>query len=101
MLRYITKNEYLELLEAESIPNNFNNLVIEASNYINYQTHGRIDLNNVSEQVKYVTCLIVNLIDEENTKLNEIKMDPEVLKELKREGKKIVYFDMDGVLNNK
>lgn len=25
-------------------------------------------------------------------------MDPEVLKELKREGKKIVYFDMDGVL---
>ena len=72
MLRYITKNEYLELLEAESIPNNFNNLVIEASNYINYQTHGRIDLNNVSEQVKYVTCLIVNLIDEENTKLNEI-----------------------------
>ena len=72
MLRYITKNEYLELLEAESIPNNFNNLVIEASNYINYQTHGHIDLNNVSEQVKYVTCLIVNLIDEENTKLNEI-----------------------------
>ena len=72
MLRYITENEYLELLEAESIPNNFNNLVIEASNYINYQTHGRIDLNNVSEQVKYVTCLIVNLIDEENTKLNEI-----------------------------
>ena len=72
MLRYITKNEYLELLEAESIPNNFNNLVIEASNYINYQTHGRIDLNNVSEQVKYVTCLIVNLIDEENTKLKEI-----------------------------
>ena len=72
MLRYITKNEYLELLEAESIPNNFNNLVIEASNYINYQTHGRIDSTNVSEQVKYVTCLIVNLIDEENTKLNEI-----------------------------
>ena len=59
MLRYITKNEYLELLEAESIPNNFNNLVIEASNYINYQTHRRIDSNNVSEQVKYVTCLII------------------------------------------
>ena len=72
MLTYITDNEYMKLLGAESIPNNFNNLVIEASNYINYQTHGRIDLNNVSEQVKYVTCLIVNLIDEENTKLNEI-----------------------------
>lgn len=72
MLTYITDNEYMKLLGAESIPNNFNNLVIEASNYINYQTHGRIGLNNVSEQVKYVTCLIVNLIDEENTKLNEI-----------------------------
>lgn len=72
MLTYITDKEYMKLLGAESIPNNFKNLVIEASNYINYQTHGRIDLNNVSEQVKYVTCLIVNLIDEENTKLNEI-----------------------------
>ena len=72
MLTYITDNEYMKLLGAESIPNNFNNLVIEASNYINYQTHGRIDSTNVSEQVKYVTCLIVNLIDEENTKLNEI-----------------------------
>lgn len=72
MLKYITDKEYMKLLGAESIPNNFNNLVIEASNYINYQTHRRIDSNNVSEQVKYVTCLIVNLIDEENTKLNEI-----------------------------
>lgn len=72
MLTYITDNEYMKLLGAESIPNNFNNLVIEASNYINYQTHGRIDSKNVSEQVKYVTCLIVNLIDEENTKLKEI-----------------------------
>ena len=72
MLTYITDNEYMKLLGAESIPNNFNSLVIEASNYINYQTHGRIDSKNVSEQVKYVTCLIVNLIDEENTKLKEI-----------------------------
>ena len=72
MLTYITDNEYIKLLGAKSIPNNFNNLVIEASNYINYQTHRRIDSKNVSEQVKYVTCLIVNLIDEENTKLNEI-----------------------------
>ena len=44
---------------------------------------------------------LLTVIRIRNTKLNEIKMDPEVLKELKREGKKIVYFDMDGVLNNK
>ena len=72
MLKYITQDEYISLLGAKSIPNNFNNLVIEASNYINYKTFGRIDENNVPEQVKYVTCLIVNLLYEENTKLSEI-----------------------------
>ena len=72
MLKYITEEEYKELLDAKSIPDNFNNLVIEASNYINHRTFGRIDENNVPEQVKYVTCLIINLQDEENTKLSEI-----------------------------
>ena len=72
MLKYITQDEYISLLGAKSIPDNFNNLVIEASNYINYKTFGRIDENNVPEQVKYVTCLIVNLLYEEDTKLSEI-----------------------------
>lgn len=72
MLKYITDKEYKQLLGADSIPNNFNKLVIEASNYINYNTHGRIDENNIPEQVKYVTCLIVDLINEQSTKLSEI-----------------------------
>lgn len=72
MLKYITEEEYKELLGTESIPDDFNNLVIEASNYINYKTYERIDKNNIPEQVKYVTCLIVDLQNEENTKLNEI-----------------------------
>lgn len=72
MLKYITDDEYLELLDADSIPDNFNNLVIEASSYIDRQTHGRIDPNNIPEQVKYATCLIVKLINERNTKLSEI-----------------------------
>lgn len=72
MLEYITKEEYIKLLGAKSIPDNFNNLVIEASNFINYYTMGRIAINNPSEQVKYVTCLLVNLIDEECTKLKNI-----------------------------
>ena len=72
MLKYITEQEYKELLGKESIPDNFNNLVIEASNYINYKIFGRIDENNIPEQVKYVTCLIINLQDEEKTKLSEI-----------------------------
>ena len=72
MLKYITEKEYFKLLGAESIPDNFNSLVIKASNYINRQTHGRIDNNNIPEQVKYVTCLIIDLINEEETKLSEI-----------------------------
>lgn len=72
MLKYITEEEYKELLGATSIPDNFDNLNIKASNYINYHTHGRIDENDIPEQVKYVTCLIINLQNEENTKLNEI-----------------------------
>lgn len=72
MLKYITQDEYKELLGATSIPDNFNNLVIEASNYINYKTFGRIDKDNIPEQVKYVTCLIIDLIDEQNTKLSKI-----------------------------
>ena len=72
MLEYITADEYKKLLGKESVPDNFKQLVIEASNYINYKTFGRIDENNVPEQVQYVTCLIVDLQDEENTKLSEI-----------------------------
>lgn len=72
MLEYITKEDYIRLLSAESIPNNLKQLIIEASNYINYKTFGKIDENNVSEQVKYVTCLIVNLINEQETEISGI-----------------------------
>lgn len=73
MLKYITdKDEYIKILGAKNVPDDFNNLNIQASNYINYKTFGRIDENNVPEQVKYVTCLIISLLDEENTKLSEI-----------------------------
>lgn len=71
MLKYVTKTEYKNLL-GSSIPSNFDYLVIDASNYINSKTHWRIEENNPSEQVKYVTCLIINLLEEENTKLSEI-----------------------------
>lgn len=73
MLKYIKdKDEYMKILGAKDVPDDFNNLVIEASNYINYKTYERIDKNNIPEQVKYVTCLIIKLQDEENTKLSEI-----------------------------
>ena len=72
MLTYITEKEYKELLGKNSIPDNFHKLVIEASNYIHYRTFGRIDKNNIPEQVKYVTCLMIDLLEEQETKLSEI-----------------------------
>ena len=72
MLKYITQDEYISLLGAKSIPDNFDNLNIQASNYINYKTFGRIDENNIPEEVKYVTCLIIDLEDEQSRKLAEI-----------------------------
>ena len=72
MLEYVTEDEYVKLLSADSVPDNFKILVIEASNDINHKTFGRIDKNNVPEQVKYVTCLIINLIIERNVKLKEV-----------------------------
>ena len=73
MLTYLEdKEEYIRILGTDNVPDDFDNLNIKASNYINYKTFGRIDENNIPEQVKYVTCLIIDLINEENTKLNEI-----------------------------
>ena len=73
MLTYLKdKDEYKSILGTDNVPENFDNLNIEASNYINYKTFGRIDENNVPEQVQYATCLIVNLINEENEKLSQI-----------------------------
>ena len=73
MLTYLKdENEYKLILGTDNVPKDFKNLNIEASNYINYKTFRRIDINNIPEQVKYVTCLIINLQDEENTKLSEI-----------------------------
>ncbi len=73
MLTYLKdEEEYKSILGTDNVPNDFKNLNIKASNYINHKTFGRIDKNNLPEQVKYVTCLIVNLQDEENTQLSEI-----------------------------
>ena len=72
MLKYITDTEYKELLGTNSIPNNFNKLVIEASAYINHHTRNRVDVNNIHENVKYVTALIVEKMDKAQTQIEEI-----------------------------
>lgn len=72
MLKFIKdKDEYVKILGG-NVPNNFDNLNVQASSYINRQTFGRIDKDDIPEQVKYATCIIISLLDEENTKLSEI-----------------------------
>lgn len=93
MLEYITEEDYKELLGVESIPDNFKNLVIEASTYINYHTFGRIDVNDIQEEVKYVTCLIVELLDEKNKKNSNIGN----LKSENIEGWSVSYQDKDQI----
>ena len=72
MLQYVTENEYRNILQAKDIPEDFNNLSIEASNYINHKTFGRVYKDDIPEQVQYVTCLIIDLLNEENTKISKI-----------------------------
>lgn len=73
MLTYLKdEEEYKSILGTDNVPNNFKKLNIEASSYINLRTFGRININYIPEQVKYATCLIINLLEEENTKLSQI-----------------------------
>ena len=72
MLKYITESEYKQLLGINSIPDNFENLNIQASATINYKTQGRININSIPEQVKYCTCLIIDLIKNKNKVISEI-----------------------------
>ena len=73
MLTYLKdEEEYKSILGTDNVPNDFKNLNIQASSYINRNTHGRIDTNNIPEQVQYATCLIIDLINEENDKLSKI-----------------------------
>lgn len=71
MLEYVSQDEYYYFL-GESIPRNFKKLVKQASSYINHQTMGRIDINCIPEQVKFATCLIIQLMEEKEEKLNKI-----------------------------
>lgn len=73
MLTYLKdEDEFKKQLGTEDVPKDFKNLNIQASSYINFNTHGRIDINNIPEQVQYATCLIIALINEENDKLSKI-----------------------------
>lgn len=72
MLKYITEAEYRELLGVNSIPDNFNNLVIDVSAYLNLRTRGRIDIDYIPNEVKYVTALLTQKKAEAESKKAEM-----------------------------
>lgn len=71
MLKYIDENYYLNNFSS-NFPKDFNRLNIKASSYIKNRTFNRVDNNNIPEEVKYATCLLINLINEEESKINEV-----------------------------
>lgn len=71
MLKYITESEYKQLLGINSIPDNFESLNIQASAVINYKTQGRININSIPEEVKYCTCVVIDLINSKNKVISE------------------------------
>ena len=79
MLKYITEKEYKDLLGVQSVPSNFERLIIEASEYINGKTFGRIDENNIPEKVKFVTCLIVNNLNDKENQKSQVNLKSESL----------------------
>lgn len=70
-MKYIDEDYYLNNSKKE-LPKDFERLNIEASSYINHETVGRIDKNNIPDKVKYTTCLIIDLLQEKETKLIKI-----------------------------
>lgn len=76
MLKYISDIEYGRLTK-KSVPDDFNRLVIEASNYINQKTFNRVNPDDVSEQVKYVTALIIDMINDRDNALKKANLRSE------------------------
>ena len=100
MLEYITDKEYYKLL-GKSIPDDFKKLCIEASTFINSKTFGRIDKNNVPNEVKYVTCLIIdNLALKESKKSEAINLKSESLEGWSRTYATPIEIERDFELKN-
>jgi len=72
MLQYINEDEYKELLGTDSVPDNFTQYLNDASSYINYRTRARIDTDDIHENVKYATALIIQEISKAETLKEEV-----------------------------
>lgn len=95
MLKYIDEIYYLTNYSS-NMPKDFNRLNIEASIYIKKRTSNKIDINNIPEEVKYATCEIVNLTNEQERLMFEIGN----LKSQNRDGISETYMTPDDIKND-
>ena len=72
MLEFINETEYKDITGATSVPNNFDQLNIEASAYIDRQTFNRVNPSDIPEEVKQCTCYLIDLLVEEEDAIKDV-----------------------------
>lgn len=72
MVEYIKYDYYSGTYKGTVPSNKFEQLLIKASSYIKERTFSRININNVPEEVKYATCLIIDKIYEYDNKIRQV-----------------------------
>lgn len=116
MVEYIKYDYYTGTYKGTVPYNKFDILLIRASSYIKGRTFSRININNIPEEVKYTTCLIIDKIYEYDNKIRQVGVkksesvgkvsityaDREALnKELKEELNEIINTYLIDVVNEK
>lgn len=103
MINYLEDYSYYSGTYMGTVPTDkFKQLAIRASSYIKERTFSRINKNNVPEEVKYTTCLIIDKLYEYENKIGriDIKKSESVgkvsvsyndVESLKKEMKKEIY----------
>lgn len=60
MKTYVNKSYYINNYKGEVPETKLDKLIIEASSYIKQHTRDRISINDIPDEVKYATCLIID-----------------------------------------
>lgn len=60
MKTYINKTYYFSIYKGQVPETKLDKLIIEASSYIKKHTSDRVSINDIPDEVKYATCLIID-----------------------------------------
>ncbi len=62
MKTYIDKTYYFSIYKGEVPEAKLDKLIMEASSYVRKHTSDRVSINNIPDEVKHATCLIIDKI---------------------------------------